>query len=220
VLTACLAYDLKLVIDKGIVDVLKPSWITDSIEGGEKAPMQKKYDLRVFFPFEVSLRECCFGYRYFFHATEARATQEDYDMEVEEDAPTFSSAAAGSSANAREDEGEDLGASSEAREGTPKVEEDDEMDPSLADWFRVDKNSSADAHNAEDDSVTEADSDNDDVVEPQELDVDLDDWFQVKDSEKSSVSAGKKPEAIVSGLTLLMFYKHLCSLSMCRMILM
>ena len=36
------AYDLKLVIDKGVVDVLKPSWITASIELGEKAPLRKK----------------------------------------------------------------------------------------------------------------------------------------------------------------------------------
>jgi len=186
---------------------------------GER-PLCRRSTTFVSFPFEFFLRECCFGYRYFFHATEARATGEDYDMEDEEDAPTFSSAAAGSSANARQDEDEDWGASSKAREGTPKVEEDNEIDPSLADWFRVDKNSSADAHNAEDDSVTEADSDNDDVVEPQELDVDLDDWFQVKDSEKSSVAAGKKPEAIVSGLILSVFHEHLCSLSTRRMILM
>ncbi len=36
------AYDLKLVIDKGTVDVLKPSWIIDSVEQGEKVPMKKR----------------------------------------------------------------------------------------------------------------------------------------------------------------------------------
>ena len=44
VLLNCLptAYDLKLVIDKGVVDVLKPSWITASIELGETLPLRKK----------------------------------------------------------------------------------------------------------------------------------------------------------------------------------
>lgn len=37
------AYDLKLLIDKGIYDVLKPAWIIDSIELGHTAPFQKKY---------------------------------------------------------------------------------------------------------------------------------------------------------------------------------
>ena len=36
------AYDLKLIIDKGVVDVLKPSWIIASIELGEKASLRKK----------------------------------------------------------------------------------------------------------------------------------------------------------------------------------
>lgn len=38
----CLAYDLKMVIDKGIVDVIRPRWIFDSIEEGELVPMSKK----------------------------------------------------------------------------------------------------------------------------------------------------------------------------------
>jgi len=36
------AYDLKLIIDKGKVDVIKPSWILDSIEKGEGVLLGKK----------------------------------------------------------------------------------------------------------------------------------------------------------------------------------
>jgi hypothetical protein len=39
------AYDLKLLLDKGIYDVLKPRWITDSITLGHPAPFKKKYGL-------------------------------------------------------------------------------------------------------------------------------------------------------------------------------
>lgn len=37
------AYDLKLVIDKDLVDVLKPRWIINSIEAGYALPMTEKY---------------------------------------------------------------------------------------------------------------------------------------------------------------------------------
>jgi hypothetical protein len=33
---------LKLVIDKGVNDVIKPAWITDSIRAGKKVPLGKK----------------------------------------------------------------------------------------------------------------------------------------------------------------------------------
>ncbi|KAF9462872.1 DNA ligase 4 [Collybia nuda] len=51
-------YDLKLYIDKGIYDVLKPAWILESIELGHPAPFNKKY---------------------FFHASEARAKTDEYN---------------------------------------------------------------------------------------------------------------------------------------------
>jgi DNA ligase-4 len=40
------AYDLKLVIDKGIHDVLKPDWVKDSIALGHPMPFRKKYGPR------------------------------------------------------------------------------------------------------------------------------------------------------------------------------
>lgn len=42
---AGLAYDLKLIIEKGLNDVIKPSWITDSIALGERAPFHHKFVL-------------------------------------------------------------------------------------------------------------------------------------------------------------------------------
>lgn len=53
-------YDLKLSIGKGIHDVVKPEWITDSIALGRQAPLSK---------------------RYFFHATESRKETVEYSME-------------------------------------------------------------------------------------------------------------------------------------------
>ncbi|CAA7265112.1 unnamed protein product [Cyclocybe aegerita] len=158
-------YDLKLVIDKGKVEVLKPSWIMDSIEQGEKVPMRKKY---------------------FFHATDVRLAEDDYDERDEEDG--VASAVAGPSAKVEEDVSM---SSTEDTEITPKVEE--EMDPSLADWFKVAGPSTE--NDVDEDSVTEPDSDNADIVEPEE-EVDLDDWFQVKTEEASTSekAAGKQPE--------------------------
>lgn len=37
------AYDLKLVVQKNINDVIKPSWIKDSITLGEIAPFHHKF---------------------------------------------------------------------------------------------------------------------------------------------------------------------------------
>ncbi|TFK40007.1 DNA ligase IV [Crucibulum laeve] len=145
-------YDLKLLVDKNIYDVIKPSWVIDSVEAGELAPFRK---------------------RYFFHATPSRAGREEYDAdqddEVDQDQEMEEpeTAEAGPS-NASEDL-EDVA-------DTPKVEE--EMDPAMADWFKIDKNTAL----LPDDSATEDDdSDNADVANLED-DSDLDDWLQVGSS--------------------------------------
>lgn len=83
----------------------------------------------------------------------------------------------------------------------PKVEEQDNyIDPALADWLKVDdKNEKlhAEAKEEQDDySATDNDSDNADVVDPEE--VDLDDWFKVKSADEPSViaSAVTKSESL------------------------
>lgn len=60
-----------------------------------------------------------------------------------------------------------------------KVEELDDIDPSLAEWFKIDKGARPEAGKENDsDSATDDDSDNADVAEADEDD--LDDWFEVK----------------------------------------
>ncbi|KAF8963440.1 DNA ligase 4 [Flammula alnicola] len=171
-------YDLKLLIDKGAVDIIKPNWIVDSIEEGERLPMRKKY---------------------FFHATNSRMVTDDYDLGGEEDETTAAEpASAEASTSAKANEDADM--TPPEKEIVPKVEEDEAMDPALAEWFKVeDKRAGPSAENdVDEDSVTEADSENADVAEPEE-EVDLDDWFEVKTDnvEKASTStkaAGKQPE--------------------------
>ena len=71
---------------------------------------------------------------------------------------------------------------------TPKVEE--EMDPGLADWFKVDEKTTAFllAHEADDDSATEDDSDHADVALDAADDLEFDDWFKVKPMNEGSTS--------------------------------
>jgi DNA ligase 4 len=65
------------------------------------------------------------------------------------------------------------------------------MDPGLADWFKVDGKTAVFplAHEADDDSVTEDDSDDADVAPDATDEVDLDDWFKVKPTSEGSTSA-------------------------------
>ena len=75
----------------------------------------------------------------------------------------------------------------EEKSVTPKVEEDD-IDPALAEWLKIDEKKPAAPTYVNDDSATEADSDNADVIEPGEDPVDLDDWFQVKQPDEGAAS--------------------------------
>jgi len=165
-------YDLKLIIDKGKADVIKPSWIVDSIEEGEQVPLQKKY---------------------FFHATEARTATDEYNMDVdEEDANEPEAGHAGPSGVVHSDREDQPMRLLEDNEVIPKVEEE-EVDPALTDWFKVDddkKGALPAGHEAEEDSVTEDDSDHAGVPREVEEEVDLDDWFKVKieDAAEGSIS--------------------------------
>lgn len=70
----------------------------------------------------------------------------------------------------------------------PKVEE--VLDAGLADWFKVDEKTLAlpPAHEADDDSATEDDSDHADVAPDTADEADLDDWFKVKPMNEGSPS--------------------------------
>ena len=66
-LTSSEAYDIKLIMNKGVFDIIRPQWLFDSIANKELVPMSKKY---------------------FFHATAERMESEEYnnkdgDLELE-----------------------------------------------------------------------------------------------------------------------------------------
>ncbi|KAH9479555.1 DNA ligase 4 [Psilocybe cubensis] len=154
-------YNIKQIINKGR-DIIKPSWILDSISKGERMPLRK---------------------RYFFHATEESIASEEYDAEDDEqDQEAAGSGIASRSPSVDNRQGEPASSDIHGdKPVSPKVEEM-EIDPELAEWFKVDQQTSGyseDKDIQDNDSVTEDDdSDNADVAGDEEAD--LDDWLQVK----------------------------------------
>ncbi|KXN86594.1 DNA ligase 4 [Leucoagaricus sp. SymC.cos] len=179
-------YDLKLVIDKNVNDVIKPSWIKDSIALGEPA---------------------AFNHKYFFHATAGRMNEPDYDEGGDEDKDMKETG------DAAEENAEPMPLQS--KEGSPKLQHDlEDLDPSLAEWFRGGKGSPSAAGAGMSSSETESDhdSDNADVAEES---VDEDDWEKVKrredlgeSEEVEDVKMGEADEAMVYDEELI--FKHLC----------
>ncbi|TFY80530.1 hypothetical protein EWM64_g3481 [Hericium alpestre] len=117
-------------------EVIKPQWIRDSILAGERRPMTK---------------------RYFFHASDDRKLSDEYNQDVElfgeEEAmdvsrtPSIPPAANGKAQPAEEEQ-----------------EEKEEMEPTLKEWIQV--RGEERAEGAEEESVTDPDSENEDVLEP------------------------------------------------------
>ncbi|KAJ7623294.1 DNA ligase 4 [Roridomyces roridus] len=154
--------EIKNLIDKGIYDIIKPQWIKDSIALGQPAPFHKKY---------------------FFHATQVRIDDREYnededeemqlfkdeEMNVDQDEKMNVDKEAGPSGSKFNDEEEDR------RQAQIKAED---LDPTIADWFKVDEDDKNEVVPiAPPDSDTENDSDNADVANE---DDDEDDWMQVK----------------------------------------
>ncbi|KAG1735545.1 ATP dependent DNA ligase domain-containing protein [Suillus lakei] len=101
-------YDIKLLIDKDIVDIIRPQWVTDCIHLGELVPLKKKY---------------------FFHATPARQESDDYhQMDADED-QEMTDRIVEEDANLK---------IPTTPEGKPKLKEAEDIDPELTDWFQVD----------------------------------------------------------------------------------
>ena len=94
---------------------------------------------------------------------------------------------------------------------TPKVEE--VMDPRLADWFKVDEKTAGFslAHEADDDSATEDDSDHADVAPDTGDEANLDNWFKAKPMNEGSTSTKS-----VSKVSLFVLFR-LHVISCCRM---
>ncbi|KAG6910034.1 DNA ligase (ATP) [Tephrocybe rancida] len=130
-------YDLKLLIDKDIHDVIKPEWVTDSVDGKALAPFSRKY---------------------FFHAKAARVEADEFDddgMEVDDE---------GGAVKPEEDLASPAPEPKEESPAPSVKEEQLEDDPTLADWFKVD-NIKQEDDDIKYESVTDADSDNADVAD-------------------------------------------------------
>ncbi len=168
------AYDLKLSIDKGIHDVVKPEWITDSVALGRQAPLSK---------------------RYFFHATMSRKATVEYSMEddvkKEED-------------EVAEPMGEinEAGPSAKVEEQAELKIKLETIDPVLAEWLAIDTprvpaddDSETEDDDDDNDSVNADAPEQDDTddwlkVEGEDAEVDL--KFEASDEVANSTDDVKK----------------------------
>lgn len=144
-------YDLKLSIDKGIHDVVKPEWITDSIALGRPVPLSR---------------------RYFFHATKSRKATAEYSMEDDVKKEDDEMAEPTGEIN-------EAGPSAKVEEQAEKIKHET-IDPVLAEWLTIDT-PRVPRVPADDDSETEDDDDDNDSVNADAPGQDdMDDWFKVK----------------------------------------
>ncbi|KAI0642168.1 ATP dependent DNA ligase domain-containing protein [Trametes meyenii] len=157
-------YDVKLIINKGVCDIIRPQWILDCVAKGELVPLNKGY---------------------FFHATEARKETRDYKLEDDsdtepEDEPEDTPPSPSASAPRTEK-------SNSPPVGSPHSQSREDVDPALAEWFDVGAKprESASQSGSETESETELedepDSENEDVAaEPEVGFSDDEDWEQAK----------------------------------------
>lgn len=123
-------YDLKLLINKGTVDIVKPEWIHDSVSRGQLAPMAK---------------------RYFFHATQERQLDPGFDQDedvMEEDEPNADEILQSHATPAS------------AKKQESQVKDEDNKDDDSGDWLKVsadaeDEEGSVTESETDDDSVND-----------------------------------------------------------------
>ncbi|KAN0115590.1 ATP dependent DNA ligase domain containing protein [Russula decolorans] len=127
-------YDIKLIMNKGVYDIIRPRWLLDSIANNELVPMSKKY---------------------FFHAAAERLNSEDYDDKDDEDDDGLERRSPEESALRKSSASP--GTHVDAEMSEPKEDSD------MQDWLQVEPGSNV-AENLRDDaeSVTDPDSDNED----------------------------------------------------------
>ncbi|KAJ3889259.1 DNA ligase 4 [Lentinula edodes] len=145
--------DVQVVMEKGVYDVVKPEWITDSVTLGHKAPSKSKY-------FIDASKSGVETDRY--KADEPVQDDQDEDMTEGDES---------SSAVVR--------AETEVRSQTAatEIKEEYEQDEKHADWFHLDITDGQDLEvGKESDSETEDDSDNADVASEEIADDNVDDW--------------------------------------------
>ncbi|KAI0704277.1 ATP dependent DNA ligase domain-containing protein [Cytidiella melzeri] len=196
-------YDIKLIMQRGVFDIIRPAWIKGCIAKGELLPLTKKY---------------------FFHATENRKTAIGYDADVDSEDLDGSDT---------EPEDVDMDPEASAVPETPATlasdpPDENQVDPSLADWFQVDsKDAQTEKVEQDDGSETEPESDNMDVqdVDADVEDPDDDDWYNFptatqltqSQSQSQSQTQPKSREAAKMGETVTameydqtLIFTHLC----------
>ncbi|KAJ4473870.1 DNA ligase 4 [Lentinula aciculospora] len=141
--------DVQLVMEKGIYDILKPEWVTDSVALGHTVPSKSEYFIRAF---------------------KSRVETDGYEADdPEEDDQDIAKANETSSMEQYQVEHRSQTAETEVKEEYVKEEH--------ADWFHVDIADAQDPKNGkESDSDTEDDSDNADVAGEDVAEENDDDW--------------------------------------------
>jgi len=104
-------YDIKLLVNKGTVDIVRPQWILDCVARDEMVPLKK---------------------RYFFHASDDRRMSAEYDERDSEDEEMGDE----EEPSREQDANMEIPTTPEGIEA--KVEPAEDVDPALADWLRVD----------------------------------------------------------------------------------
>ncbi|KAF8433261.1 ATP dependent DNA ligase domain-containing protein [Boletus edulis BED1] len=188
-------YDIKMLVNKGTVDIVRPQWILDCVARDELVSLKK---------------------RYFFHASDDRQASAEYNQHDSEDENEMGD-------EARQPPREQFEDASFKKPATPEGIEakmEPVEDPALADWLRVDAGKAA-----TDDSATEPESDADSVNDDVENDLDewvavepsgseTLDSFQVMSL--SEEEAQTQPEDVTMGeasdqaYDTTLIFKHLC----------
>lgn len=173
------AYDLKLLIDKGFYDVIKPAWLEDSIASGALAPFKKRCAIQ-----DVAWK-CLYKllFSYFFHATDSKKNGVDYylgggdtNREVNTSGKTL----------------EPPQRSGSHHEITPKIEDD------LHDWLKVEEEERK-PQIVDDGSATDPDSEDEGGTEY--VGEDLADWLQVHHEEKMGEPSQTLPTQTLSSFS-------------------
>ncbi|KAI3619578.1 dna ligase iv [Moniliophthora roreri] len=212
-------YNVKLIIDKGIHDIIKPEWVRDSDALKGRAPLSK---------------------RYFFHATASREDTDEYQREEDEEQPSIADEETSHPVDLTEGEDSkmsdnkpDLRTRDQGRASEIAPSNGTKLDPRLAAWLKPEddshdatEKSSAGAADASE-TESEYDSDNADVTEDAEQvkEEDLDDWFSTRAddlNETAPASSLKEGDSQVKGPIKMgeddsvmeydqnLIFKHLC----------
>ncbi|KAI6167470.1 ATP dependent DNA ligase domain-containing protein [Pisolithus thermaeus] len=185
-------YDLKLLMRKGTVDIIRPRWILDCVARGELLPLRKKY---------------------FFHASEARQVSAEYNQPDSDEDYEMVDGTQEQDASLR------VPAISEGSQGKLKPAED--VSPVLADWLSVDAKPAAE-ESSETETETDADSVNDDVKGEDDewfpieasgadvLDETLDERQQPPQTDEADLRAATMGEDDAREYDLTLIFRHLC----------